>query len=141
VFVSLLPCPSKICVDTERREIALDPRGGGISPALIMQGLVPCSPWKPTAAITTRVLEVYRVAHARCPQLAIQAFVKTLCDLHGVCLLPFVTFAQTDLACRCPTDPTFVNSFPFRTTYTWTFVGEPRQGCSTTWVVIPSPGE
>ncbi|KAJ7729122.1 hypothetical protein B0H14DRAFT_2640505 [Mycena olivaceomarginata] len=69
--------------DTERREIVLDPRGGGISPALIMQGLVPCAPWKPTAAITTRVLEVYQVAHARCPQFAIQAFVKTLCDLHG----------------------------------------------------------
>ncbi|KAJ7663692.1 hypothetical protein B0H14DRAFT_3102631 [Mycena olivaceomarginata] len=76
--------------DTERREIALDPRGGGISPALIMQGLVPCSPWKPTAAITTRVLEVYRVAHARCPQLAIQAFVKTLCDLHGVPYRPYL---------------------------------------------------
>ncbi|KAJ7307849.1 hypothetical protein DFH08DRAFT_719918 [Mycena albidolilacea] len=55
-----------------------------------MQGLVPCSPWKPTAAITTRVLEVYRVAHARCPQLAIQAFVKTLCDLHGVPYRPYL---------------------------------------------------
>ncbi|KAJ7693493.1 hypothetical protein B0H14DRAFT_3100746 [Mycena olivaceomarginata] len=68
--------------DTERREIALDPRGGGISPALIMQGLVPCAPWKPTAAITTRVLEVYR--------LAIQAFIKTLCDLHGVPYRPYL---------------------------------------------------
>ncbi|KAJ7310639.1 hypothetical protein DFH08DRAFT_918249 [Mycena albidolilacea] len=76
--------------DTERREIVLDPRGGGISPALIMQGLVPCAPWKPTAAITTRVLEVYRVAHARCPQLAIQAFVKTLCNLHGVPYRPYL---------------------------------------------------
>ncbi|KAJ6479830.1 hypothetical protein C8R45DRAFT_1054445 [Mycena sanguinolenta] len=34
--------------------------------------------------IATRVLELYRTTHIRCPQLAIQAFVRSLCDLHSV---------------------------------------------------------
>jgi hypothetical protein len=68
--------------------MSLDPQGGGIAPALIMEGLIPCAPFKPSVAITVKVLEVSRVAHARCPQLAIQSFVKTLCDLHGVCGIP-----------------------------------------------------
>ncbi|KAJ7323994.1 hypothetical protein DFH08DRAFT_711539 [Mycena albidolilacea] len=55
-----------------------------------MQGLVPCSPWSPTVAIATRVLELYRTTHVRCPQLAIQAFVKSLCDLHGVPYRPYL---------------------------------------------------
>ncbi|KAJ6493118.1 hypothetical protein C8R45DRAFT_1062043 [Mycena sanguinolenta] len=45
---------------------------------------VPCSPWNPSVAIATRVLELYRTTHVQCPQLAIQPFVKSLCDLHGV---------------------------------------------------------
>ncbi|KAJ7336990.1 hypothetical protein DFH08DRAFT_915958 [Mycena albidolilacea] len=55
-----------------------------------MEGLIPCAPFKPSVAITVKVLEVYRVAHARCPQLAIQSFVKTLCDLHGTPYLPYL---------------------------------------------------
>ncbi|KAJ7839237.1 hypothetical protein B0H14DRAFT_2588088 [Mycena olivaceomarginata] len=72
--------------DAKNIAVALDPQAEGIAPALIMKGLIPCSPWKPTVAITVRVLEVYRVTHARCPQLAIQPFVKSLCDLHGASL-------------------------------------------------------
>ncbi|KAJ7327681.1 hypothetical protein DFH08DRAFT_816511, partial [Mycena albidolilacea] len=34
----------------------------------------PCAPWKPSVAVTVRVLEMYRIAHARCPQFAIQSF-------------------------------------------------------------------
>ncbi|KAJ7796124.1 hypothetical protein B0H14DRAFT_3093428 [Mycena olivaceomarginata] len=55
-----------------------------------MEGLIPCAPFRPSVAITVKVLEVYRVAHARCPQLAIQSFVKTLCDLHGTPYLPYL---------------------------------------------------
>ncbi|KAJ7681542.1 hypothetical protein B0H14DRAFT_3101747 [Mycena olivaceomarginata] len=33
---------------------------------------------------------IIEVAHASCPQLAIQSFVKTLCDLHGVCGIPHI---------------------------------------------------
>ncbi|KAG2108078.1 hypothetical protein DEU56DRAFT_874537 [Suillus clintonianus] len=45
---------------------------------------MPCSPISPTVGITTEALDLYRVAHLRSPQLSIQAFVKTMCDLHGV---------------------------------------------------------
>ncbi|KAJ7890953.1 hypothetical protein B0H14DRAFT_3081615 [Mycena olivaceomarginata] len=45
---------------------------------------MPCAPWKPSVAIATRVLELYRTTHIRCPQLAIQSFVKSLCDLHAL---------------------------------------------------------
>ncbi|KAG2111364.1 hypothetical protein DEU56DRAFT_936170 [Suillus clintonianus] len=44
---------------------------------------MPCSPISPTVGITTEALDLYRVAHLRSPQLSIQAFVKTMCDLHG----------------------------------------------------------
>jgi hypothetical protein len=65
-------------------DIELDAGGAGVAAALIKQGLMPCAPWKPSVAIATRVLELYRTTHIRCPQLAIQSFVKSLCDLHGV---------------------------------------------------------
>ncbi|KAG1837203.1 hypothetical protein C8R48DRAFT_751645 [Suillus tomentosus] len=45
---------------------------------------MPCSPISPTVGITTEALDLYRVAHLRSPHLSIQAFVKTVCDLHGV---------------------------------------------------------
>lgn len=51
---------------------------------LIRQGLLPCSPFSPTVALSIRVLELYRVNHLRCPHLAIQPWVKSLCDMHGV---------------------------------------------------------
>ena len=35
-------------------------------------------------AVTIDILELYRTSHLRCPHLSIQAFVKTLSDLHGV---------------------------------------------------------
>ncbi|KAJ7821992.1 hypothetical protein B0H14DRAFT_3471049 [Mycena olivaceomarginata] len=62
----------------------------GIAPALVHEGLLPCGPWEPTVAITVRVLEAYRIQHARCPQLAIQSFVKSLCDMHGVAHRPYL---------------------------------------------------
>jgi hypothetical protein len=44
---------------------------------------MPCAPYSPTAAITIKALEFYRIIHLRCPHISIQAFVKTLCDLHS----------------------------------------------------------
>ncbi|KAG1841143.1 hypothetical protein DFJ58DRAFT_666711 [Suillus subalutaceus] len=55
-----------------------------IASALVRQGVMPCSPISPVAGITLEALELYRVAHLRNPHLSIQAFVKTICDLHGV---------------------------------------------------------
>ncbi|KAJ7120518.1 hypothetical protein C8R43DRAFT_959950 [Mycena crocata] len=64
--------------ETTNIDVKLDPRGGGVAPALILAGLMPCAPWDPTVAVKIRVLEVYRVMHVRCPQLAVQSFVKSL---------------------------------------------------------------
>jgi hypothetical protein len=70
--------------ETSTVEVKLDSRAKGQVPALILAQMIPCAPWRPTVAIRTRVLEAYRVIHVRCPQLAIQVYVKSLCDLHGV---------------------------------------------------------
>ncbi|KAJ7460537.1 hypothetical protein FB451DRAFT_1405106 [Mycena latifolia] len=76
--------------DTSSIEVKLDPRAKGIAPALILQGMMPCTPWDPTVAVRIRVLKVYRVMHVCCPQLAIQAYVKSLCDIHGVAFRPYL---------------------------------------------------
>ncbi|KAJ7049089.1 hypothetical protein C8F01DRAFT_1094008 [Mycena amicta] len=54
-----------------------------------------CAPQKPSVVITVQALEFYRVAHARCPQYAIDAFVKSLCDLH---LVPFRPYLRTQFS-------------------------------------------
>jgi hypothetical protein len=74
----------RVLLECYTQDVVLEPTAGGIAPSLILQGLMPCAPWTPTVAISTRVLELYRVTHVRCPQLAVQPFVKSLCDLHGV---------------------------------------------------------
>jgi hypothetical protein len=63
----------------------------GIAAALVCQGLMPCAPFSPTLAISTRLLELYRNSHLRCPHLAIQPFIKALCDLHGVPFRPYLS--------------------------------------------------
>ncbi|KAJ7807676.1 hypothetical protein B0H14DRAFT_3483035 [Mycena olivaceomarginata] len=77
--------------DTFEVDVKLDPCGDGIAPALILEGLVPCTPYKPDVAITVRMLEAFRVLHARAPQLTIQPYVKSLCDLHGVPFKPYLS--------------------------------------------------
>ncbi|KAG2354598.1 hypothetical protein BDR07DRAFT_1305407 [Suillus spraguei] len=51
---------------------------------MVHQGVIPCSPISPVAGITSEALELYRVTHLRSPHLSIQAFVKTMCNLHGI---------------------------------------------------------
>ncbi|KAJ7066287.1 hypothetical protein C8F01DRAFT_1208564 [Mycena amicta] len=51
---------------------------------------MPSSPIIPNTVITLRVLELYRVVHLRCPRLGIQAFVRALCDIHGVAPRPWL---------------------------------------------------
>ncbi|KAJ7064175.1 hypothetical protein C8F01DRAFT_1209381 [Mycena amicta] len=67
----------------------------GTAAALTVRGFIPCAPERPSVAITVQALEFYRVAHARCPQLAIEAFVKTLCDLHS---LPYRPYLRTQFS-------------------------------------------
>ncbi|KAJ7475646.1 hypothetical protein FB451DRAFT_1173675 [Mycena latifolia] len=47
-------------------------------------GLMPSVPWHATVVFKIHVLEAYCVTHVRCPQLAIQSFVKALCDIYGM---------------------------------------------------------
>ncbi len=62
----------------------------GIPASLVRQGLIPCAPYRPTLAVTTRLLELFRCTHLRCPHLSIQAFVKGICDLHGFAFQPYL---------------------------------------------------
>ncbi|KAJ7718379.1 hypothetical protein B0H14DRAFT_2643352 [Mycena olivaceomarginata] len=71
-------------------DAVLDSSGRGIAASLIKQGLFPCAPWLLSVVITTRTLEFFRATHCRCPHLAIQPFVKSLCDIHGVAYKPYL---------------------------------------------------
>ncbi|KAJ7701088.1 hypothetical protein B0H17DRAFT_1157764 [Mycena rosella] len=57
--------------------------------AALDSGLIPCAPWKPALAIATRVLELYRVARLRCPNLSVQGWVKTLSDIQARAFKPY----------------------------------------------------
>ena len=51
---------------------------------------MPCAPYSPTAAITIRALELFRLTHLRCPHVTVHSFVKTLCDMHCVSFKPYL---------------------------------------------------
>ncbi|KAG1808365.1 uncharacterized protein BJ212DRAFT_1449024 [Suillus subaureus] len=55
-----------------------------IALALVRQGVMPHSQISPVVCITLETLKFYCVAHLRSPHLSIQAFVKTISDLHGI---------------------------------------------------------
>ncbi|RDB14995.1 hypothetical protein Hypma_016139 [Hypsizygus marmoreus] len=63
----------------------------GIVASLMLQGLFPSAPYTPTVAFTARSIELYCTTHLRCPHLAIQPFVKGLCDIHGVPFHPYLS--------------------------------------------------
>lgn len=54
------------------------------------RGWIPAAPWNPNVVITIRALEVYRVVSLRCPRLGIQAFMRAMCDIHGVAPRPWL---------------------------------------------------
>ncbi|KAF7337160.1 hypothetical protein MVEN_02154000 [Mycena venus] len=66
------------------KELRLVAGDAYIASACVRWGWMPVSPWTPTAVITIRALEMYRITHLRCPRLEIQAFVRALCDIHGI---------------------------------------------------------
>ncbi|KAJ7719537.1 hypothetical protein B0H14DRAFT_3629086 [Mycena olivaceomarginata] len=71
-------------------DMKLKPTETSIAPTLVREGLLPCTPWAPSVVITTRMLETYRIQHVCYPQLAIQSFVKSLCNMHGVTYHPYL---------------------------------------------------
>ncbi|KAK7018516.1 hypothetical protein R3P38DRAFT_3320220 [Favolaschia claudopus] len=89
-LISSLESTNYSSTESNLVNLELNAGGVGVPSALLLQGLVPCSPWTPSVAITVRALELYRVTHIRCPQLAIQPFVKALCDLHSVPYRPYL---------------------------------------------------
>ncbi|KAG6852234.1 hypothetical protein C0991_001782 [Blastosporella zonata] len=62
-----------------------------IAAALVKCGLIPSAPYSPSLAFSIRVLELYQNTNLRCPHLAIQPFVKSLCDLHGKPFKPYLS--------------------------------------------------
>ncbi|KAG1844379.1 hypothetical protein F4604DRAFT_1884457 [Suillus subluteus] len=46
-------------------------------------GIIPCSPILPSVAVTVDALEFYRITRLRSLHFSMQAFAKTICDLHG----------------------------------------------------------
>ncbi|KAJ7170394.1 hypothetical protein C8R43DRAFT_1120826 [Mycena crocata] len=70
--------------ETKSVEVKLNPTGGGVAPALILEGLMPCAPTRPSVAIK------YAGWIVCCPQLAIQSWVKSLCNIHGVAYKPYL---------------------------------------------------
>ncbi|KAF8524734.1 hypothetical protein JB92DRAFT_2703082 [Gautieria morchelliformis] len=51
---------------------------------MVRHGYIGTVPLHPSLAFSCQVLELVRVLTARCPQLSLQSFVKSLCDLHQV---------------------------------------------------------
>lgn len=61
-----------------------------VASGCIRHGWMPVAAYFPTVVISLRALEVFRVAHLRCPRLGIQPFVRALCDIHGVAPRPWL---------------------------------------------------
>ncbi|KIK18075.1 hypothetical protein PISMIDRAFT_110128 [Pisolithus microcarpus 441] len=68
----------------EKTSITVGPTDRYLSSALVRHGLIPCSPITPKVAVTVSALNLYHTACQRCPHLSIQAYVKSLCDMHRV---------------------------------------------------------
>ncbi|KAJ7232098.1 hypothetical protein C8J57DRAFT_1091368 [Mycena rebaudengoi] len=66
-----------------------------VASSLVELSYFPVLPHEPTVVITTWVLEIFRIIRLRCPRLAIQPYVKSLCDIHGV---PFRTYLSTQFS-------------------------------------------
>ncbi|KAI6011450.1 hypothetical protein BKA83DRAFT_4467030 [Pisolithus microcarpus] len=69
----------------EKTSITVGPTDRYLSSALVRHGLILCSPITPKVAVTVSALNLYHTAHQRCPHLLIQAYIKSLCDMHRVC--------------------------------------------------------
>ncbi|KAG6826234.1 hypothetical protein H0H92_000618 [Tricholoma furcatifolium] len=51
---------------------------------VVRYGLLPTSPLKINFTFSIRVVELFRIMHLRCPHLAIEPFIKGLCDAHRI---------------------------------------------------------
>ncbi|KAF5341224.1 hypothetical protein D9611_005927 [Ephemerocybe angulata] len=79
--VSVIDCFKSYTYECELRE-----GDAGVPAALLSQGLIPCAPFTPSTVFTVRTMELYHSLYLRCPHLALQPFIKGMCDMQG---LPF----------------------------------------------------
>ncbi|KAJ6477237.1 hypothetical protein DFH09DRAFT_952052 [Mycena vulgaris] len=79
------------CVGARLLDIPLLAGDATLSAGFVNLGYFPCSPSSAMVVVTVRVLELYRVTNLRCPRLAIQPWVKSLCDLHSVPFRPYLS--------------------------------------------------
>ncbi|CAE6448799.1 unnamed protein product [Rhizoctonia solani] len=68
---------------------------GGRNTALVRAGYISPSPTNPTTAISIRTLNLFKFIRQRQPQHSIQAFAKTLCDLH---MVPYKQYLRDQLS-------------------------------------------
>ena len=85
LLVSLRPySPPVIFVDTAICTVPVASGDKFVSCALLQLGLVPCTPVRPTVAISIRTLEFFRVSSLYAPHFTLHAFGKVLCYSHIV---------------------------------------------------------
>lgn len=75
-------------------ELTILPNDKTIPSAIIRQGVIPTTPTSPDTGVSIRCLELYRVAKLRTPQISIQSWMKTLCDIHLVSLVRFFSYRR-----------------------------------------------
>ncbi|KAI6137148.1 hypothetical protein F5141DRAFT_1185925 [Pisolithus sp. B1] len=69
---------------TKKTSITIGPTDHYLTSALICHSLIPCCPIVPKVAVMVQALNLYHTACQHCPHLSIQAYIKSLCDMHGV---------------------------------------------------------
>ncbi|KAG6881596.1 hypothetical protein C0993_000817, partial [Termitomyces sp. T159_Od127] len=77
--------------DTYSLDVPMLQGGQTIAASLIERGLLPSALYRPNIAFAIRVIELFCTIHLQCPCLAIQLFVKGLCDLYGVPFKPYLS--------------------------------------------------
>ena len=76
---------------SSERKLPLHEGDVSITAALVRQGIIPCAPYYPTVAFTCRLLELYRNTSLQCPHLAIQPFIKAICDIQSTPFRPYLS--------------------------------------------------
>ncbi|KAG2350209.1 hypothetical protein BDR05DRAFT_971794 [Suillus weaverae] len=79
-------------LDAEKVSVTIESTNHFVASALVRHGVIPCSPISPSVAISIDALELYRIAQLHNPHFSIQAYVKSICDLHGLQNEPAMTF-------------------------------------------------
>lgn len=109
-------------IDAENISLTIESLDRFVASALVCQGIVPCSLISPSVGITVNTLELYRVARLHSPHFSIQAYIKSICDLHSVSLFLFVYMSYlTLLIFRLSFRDIYLDNSPSPSTSTFKF--------------------